>query len=221
MKLPRGAPALLCLVAIALFVPTANAKMELKLSDGIAAHDVDIKDGDPGDLCPVAGCVTFSGGVGVFIVNVSTGTHGHPGGIDLNSVDVGAGGGTLTIMLSDNGMSPLSNEFRLEIGGTIGGGTLDVMGFGGNSDTLFDTSHQIGSTLTFNTSPFAGETFGSVTGVAPYSLTIETILTFGALGGHTSYDASLDPVPEPSSVALLGGVLLLTAGVLRRKLRKS
>lgn len=233
MKFLRGALALAAVLALTALAPSAHATLELKLSDGTTSFD--ILDEGANDSCSgQVGCITFlsalSGPIGKFTINVTTGTGTSPASssaldeLDLNSVDIKTSSGaptTLTIELSDNNYTPGQGGWNFGIGGTLCSGcTLVAEAFGGKSNTKFDYSNPLGS-FVFTTSAYSGSTSTLVgTPADPFALTIRTILTVPGLG-TTSYDAKLDPAPEPSSVALLGGILLVTAGALRRKLRRS
>jgi len=116
----------------------AEASAFLRLEDG--ASVVQIVDNGPGDANALAGVVMFSGGIGAYTVNVTTGVSRPVVGdlfraaLDLNSIDVvtAAGGGTLTITFADTGydFAFLSNVWMAalaQIGGTVGpGGSLSV-----------------------------------------------------------------------------------------------
>jgi hypothetical protein len=75
--------------------------------------------------------------------------------------------------------------------------------------------------------PPGGSTSGTVSTTlfslaAPYSLAQHITLALGA-GSNINVitSASLTPVPEPMSIALLGGVVLLTSGAIRRKRKQA
>jgi hypothetical protein len=230
MLLPLGA----LLVAVA---PQAFASEELTLSDGagdsISIGAVSSTSGSVGIIAD--GCVgqqcTIDASVGNWNINVTTGT-ASPGSspeMDLNSIDhrnPGATGQTLTITWAATDFSPAASGFGLNIGGTIGsGGTLSASLYGGNSNTLGDQSHQDGTTLTFTNPPsisFSGSenTFLNSLSPNPYSLTEVVTMNFGAGAGQASFDYSVDAVPEPAGVVLLGSAMLFVVSAVRRKVGK-
>jgi hypothetical protein len=224
-----------------LTAPNAHAIVELKLSDGLG-HSVDILDGGLGDSFNNNGAgvqdgvVQFNGSLGLWKINTSTAFSGGVPILDLVSANrtCGSGGGaaacpsgfsgagTLTILASDSGFTPASNGFTFDVGGTTTTpGTLIFKAFGGTSNNKFDmTGNQIGSTLTFTTASYH-QTIATTSpvSVSPYSLTLFASIDYGRGKGAASFDSSLtaNPVPEPAVVTMLGGVLLLTVGAIRRK----
>jgi len=212
-----GALALVC-------IPQANATVEITLTNG--ASSVTVIDGAVGDVCSAANCVTFSGAVGNYLINISTGIAQNSTNpyLDLNSVNLTtlSNAGLLTISTSSNGYTNTVPQFSFQVGGTSSlGGAATFKAYGGTSNTLFDTSNQIGNTLTFPGSPFSGTTIASSGNtVNPYSLTIVATLN-GVTPGSASFDAAIDAVPEPASMSLLGGALLLTAAALRKRVRRT
>lgn len=208
---------------VAFMSAPAYATVTITLTNG--ASTVTLADGAAGDSCGAANCVTFNGALGNYIVNVSTGisNNGLNPYLDLASVNLalGANAGLLTITTSQTGYTATAPQFNFQVGGTSSlGGSSSFSAYGGNSNTLFDTSHQIGSTLTFPGSPYSGSITGGGNTVNPYSLTLVATLN-GVTAGAASFDAAINAVPEPASVALLGGVLLFTAGAIRRKMRRA
>ena len=209
-------------IAVAFMAPKANATVQITLTQG--ASSVTITDGSAGDVCSAADCVTFSGALGNYLINVSTGIaqNGTNPYLDLNSVNLTTrpNAGLLTISTSSNGYTAQTPQFSFQVGGTSSlTGASTFKAYGGNSNTLFDTSNQLGSTLVFPTSPFSNSTLSSGgTTSNPYSLTIVATLN-GISAGSASFDAALDAVPEPATMALLGAVLLFSGSAIRRKLR--
>ena len=211
--------------------PQANATVEITLTNG--ASSITVVDGSAQDSCAAANCVTYNGSIGNYVISVSTGLSNNAGVnpfLDLNSVNMvfppslgGPSGpaGVLTIATSNTGFTTQATQFSFSVGGTssLGGGT-SFAAYGGNSNTIFDTSHQIGSTLSFPSTPFSGATIGTGNTMSTYSLTLVASIN-GLNSGAASFDAAIDAVPEPVSVSLLGGVLLFTASAIRRKLRRT
>lgn len=211
-------------IAVAAFVatPRASATAELILSDGIAADTQTVTVANCG-----AGCYSFNGSVGNWNINVTTGTSspGQSPELDLNSIDhrnAASTGQTLTITFSSTGFTPVSPGFMLNVGGTIGAhGTATFSLYGGNSNTLDDQSQKVGSTLSFSNPPanFSGsETAYPPLAVSPYSITEVATLTFGTSAGQASFDYSIDSIPEPAGVLLLGTAILGTVSLVRRKM---
>ncbi len=214
-------------VAATAFVwtPRALATAELTLSDG---------NGNTATVLaiPCSGTcqdATFFGFLGNWSLNVTTGT-ADPGqnpilGLSsFNLRNAAAAGKTLTIEWSDDNFTPLNSNFALSVGGVLGAqGALTASLYGGTTDTEFDLSHQIGTTLSFATPPasFSGSENVFLGGLStnPYALTEVVTITFGQGTGEGSFSLTVDEIPEPSSVFLLGSVALIALGaVARRKL---
>lgn len=206
-------------------VSSANATVEIKLINGLTT--VDVKDGDANDACAAAGCVTYSGAVGNWTLNVSTGSTDavNPPFLDLSSLNKsGSSPGALTILTSDNGYTPQQLGFQLDVGGTQNTpGSVAFSAYGGTSNTMFDTTTQIGSTLTFNTGAYSGSTQGySASNTSPYSLTLEAVLNYTGTGKESvSFDAALNPIPEPAAIVLLGTAVLSIISLRRRQSRRA
>lgn len=204
--------------------PIASATAELMLSDG-AGHSATVTAISCGGSCEIA---TFNGALGDWNINVTTGTAASGGSpiIDLDSIDhhnASSNPSTLTLEWSENGFTPAVPGFELNIGGTIGAhGVLTAALYGGTSNTVFDLSNQIGKTLTYMNPPisFSGTEDAYLSGLSasPYALTEVVTISFGTSAGQASFDYSVDAVPEPGAVVLLGSAILLAATVARRKI---
>jgi hypothetical protein len=219
-------------VMLAACVPTASASLQLSLSSG--ATSFVINDNAAGDVNAALGQITFVGAVGNWSLNVSTGTVGQNPLIDLNSVDTlgsgsGSGPNALSLIFSSNGYTtPFNASFVSGIGGSLAAGhSLTYQGFVDPSNTLGGTplTGQIGSPLIFSnpqppavvSAPFSGGTAGGFAlGNSAFSLT-QLVTISGTAVGTTSFNATIDAVPEPATVTLLGGVLLAVFAILRRK----
>ena len=196
---------------------SANAALTLRLNDGVnpVQQVVDL-DAD--------GIVNFTGSLGVWFLNVSTGISkpALPGAqTDLNSVNLSQSAGTLIISLSDDNFSlGGSTGFGLfEIGGTTQG-TVAYESWIDVGNTLFATTTLIGSD---SAGPGAfADTLGSGLLLSnPFSMTtIVTITHGGGTGVVTSFNANTRvSVPEPTTLTLLGGGLL-ALGFFARRLRR-
>jgi hypothetical protein len=210
----------------------ARADFELMLSDTADGASVTIHDNGIGDLNPLAGVITFSGTVGEFAINVTTGESkpvlGSPtqAKMDLNSVDtklIGSKADTLTIKLSDTDFGPTAaGTLKQEVGGTFSGSVTSASftSYKDPSNTDFGMGGTATPTLTFTTSPFSGSSAASHPAYTVYSMTqVATIVASGG-AGNISFDLeTTNFVPEPSSMALagLGALCLIGYGLRRRK----
>jgi hypothetical protein len=211
------------IVAVASLVASSAAASSIKISDGV--NEVTIADGGVGDLNPIAGAVTFSGAVGLWIINVTTGiTYPVLGSVtepvmDFNDISVlSSGGGTLTLWFSETGFGPTSTSVETSIGGTTGG-TVSYQAFSGTA--LFEEGALL-TTFTSNTLAFNNTSSGTLaSGAGPYSLTQKVQLTHSA-GGVSSYNANLSvepkPVPDGGMTLSLLGLAMVGLAALRRRL---
>jgi hypothetical protein len=219
----KGGYALLLALFFFAYAPQSHATAVLTLSDGTTTQTVNDTDGD--------GVASFSGMIGNFVVNVTTGlskptlTPSISGQLmDLDSLDVvSSGGGTLTITWEDFGFTNQVTGLQMGIGGTVSGnGTVDYKAYANNTngDPLAGT---LLGDLSFNgsQSPFsASVTTNFVGGPPTYSLAEVVTLNFTG-SGSDSLDAEIKPIPEPGSLMLLGSGLLGFASFARKKFLKS
>jgi hypothetical protein len=116
-------------VLVGLSAPVFADGLRLRVENLSTGQGVVITDENLGDSYPGQGTVMFLGGIGGFVVNVTTGTSkpvlGAGNELDLNSVDIYVGGpGRLRITLEDTGYTlgpngALSNH--AEVGGVLSG----------------------------------------------------------------------------------------------------
>ncbi len=174
------------------------------------------------------GTITWDGSLGNYHVNVSTGQGSPtlpPMTLDLNSADTASGltSGGLAILFSENGNTATPPGWSLIFGGTLtsgSGSSVSLRAYGSTTDAFFGNTSSIASLGPFGPGAFSGTAGGSGAGLttSPYSLTEEIDLS--GVGKNTRYsgDASLNPLPEPASLTMVGTGLIGLAGFLRRKL---
>lgn len=205
----------IALSALALGADQVEAATIIELSDGVST--VTVTDGGLGDLSPTPGVVVFSGAVGVFDVNVTTGLSYPLLGaldspvMDLNSVNVSSGAtGTLTVKLTTTDFTgPLSGIATLDSGGTTNG-DITIASYYDPSNAAFGTSDLSGLLGTFSDGPFSGSDGSGTTTAGLYSATIIGTIVHDDPSDVTSFDAEYRIVPEPTSLVLLGlGGLLI------------
>ena len=201
---------ILSAAAALLAVQSATAVPTLIISDNNGNTTGIILDGGAGDGNVAAGVITFSGVVGNWDINVSTGIASppFPGStptnphLDLNSVNhfSGGAGGVLTIVFTDDNLGPISSVLTQRTGGTLGIVSDEFKALVNGGSPITDT--------TFTTSAFSGTASGPVTAGTGSTLSIVAVLTASA-AATTSFDTEVTVgVPDAGmTLALLGSGL--------------
>ncbi len=196
--------------AAAGWVGSAYATPTLTLSDG--THTGTGTSGLYG-----AGTDGFSGSVGSWNINVTTGISNSPGGLpglDLNSIDEYSGsvGSTLTITFSDTGFTQNGSALA-DIGGTQSYSSGSTITF----NTYWNTTNLLTTSGGLTSTPFSAIDTSSINPTGTYSLT--EVVTITANGpGESSFDANVT-VPDGGTTALLVGLALIGMSLAARRLK--
>ena len=206
--------------------PSARANAELEFISG--ASSVIVVDNGSGDSNPTTGIIDVTNlTVGTFDVSVGAdaitypilGTLTEPE-LDISSLDVSSGTGSLEILFSDTGFGPTTGAITSAIGGTVNssGGSISYATYYSTANTLFGQTTELSALGPYGSGAFSGSAVSSLVSLgSPYSLTQVITITHSA-GGASSFDASLVTVPDGGWTVALLGVTLGGLEMLRRKM---
>ena len=187
------------------------------------------------DLYAQEGVIGFSGAVGDFQMNVTTGFSspllGPEARMDLFNVSFSGGSGTLTIELWDTGFETEGDDTRFHtlLGGTTDG-LVEIATYADGDADAFGTEYLLASGIYDGSHTNDGIAFSSDQStdlsveelVGSYAMGIRATITH-SFGDVTSFDIDLQSasaVPEPTS-ALVAFVLLLCGGFVRLPRRRT
>jgi hypothetical protein len=154
---------------------------------------------------PSPGVLVWSGSIGAFTATAVVGSSkpalGQPSmDLNLQSIQTGATGGTLTFRWSDTGFTVLTSHGNLSAGGTLAG-SVSVLYSGAfdSTNALFGTNTPMGTAGPATTSPFALSLTGPGSPRAPYSMTETVTVTMGP-GSSMAGDFSFSGNPCGGSI---------------------
>ena len=203
---------------LTMFAANVNALLIAEISDtadfsGTVVQAIDT-DGD--------GFLSINSGLGTWVANVVTGLSSPLLGgngideMDLNSVNVSGGTGTIYIRLSDTGFSKLDASYTTSFGGTTNG-SVSFQSYVDSSNTHFGTGTLLSESGDVSTAAYSGISYGDISMNNLYSMTIYAAISHTEGFQVSSFDYNIK-VPEPATAALLAlGLGFLGFGAARRK----
>ena len=198
----------------AMQVQTVHATAELDLTSGLTT--VTVTDGSSLDSNTAVGAITYIGTVGsTWFINVSTGVTKPLVGsatkpdLDLNSVNMSNGAGTLNIRFFDDGFGPYSGSLFDEVGGTAAGTASYLAKLDGTT---------IASLGPFGPGAFSGSISSGALNFSTGTLELDATITHTGTGSQiSSFDNNLHSVPEPGMLLMFGSSLVGLAFFRRRQ----
>jgi hypothetical protein len=205
---------------------SAEASFQLKLTTG-GGSSITITDDVFGDSAwGVAGVIAYSGVLGNFNVNVTTGVSkpflsASTPTLTINSLNATSStADSLTIILTDTGFAGSPTTFETLISGTLisplAPSRLTARSFLDDADVEFATTTSLG-----NVGPLSGpnainvvngSALGSASPTGPFSMTLSTTIEHNGAGSTTGFSATVHSVPESSASLCLGMALFGLAG---------
>jgi len=222
---------LLAGVLASLGVSLANASVEVRIINAAGG-------GDTGWIvCGGTSCSTGAITVGNYTIASNIAIQLNNGNnplLDMSyvaSTSV-ANAGTIVFEAMANGYTVNAPSTQLVGNGNSSlGDTVNLTSYGGNNNTICPagpnacTPSSNGSNVLNNLTGLSENLSVVASGggatVNPYSLGLVLSLVNPVRGGTASGDIALNAVPEPASVTLLGGVMLVAVSAIRRKMRRA
>ena len=220
------------LVIPALVVAASNAQAvaTLQISDGV--NTVTIADGSGTDNSGITGIVGWSGSIGVWEVTVSGktkpslagGTATDPKQSVISISASSDASGNLTILFGDTDYGPVSQDanFVADITPSKLGNSMTYNTYADLGNTLFGNTTAITSSGVMTVANVANiksaSTASTVGTDASFALTSAFVITHGKGIKETTFDATLNTVPDAGASVALLGMGLLGLGIFRRRI---